>query len=108
MQAMVRSVVNDDCTIGDYTILNTNCSIDHGCSIGNGIHIMGGAVVAGLVTLGDFSVIGNNATILPRIKFGVNVHVGAGAVVTKDVSDNTVVTGVPASATRKLVSLEVG
>ena len=106
VQAMARSVVNDDSVVGDWTILNTNCSIDHECTLGKGVHIMGGAVLAGLVKVGDFSSIGSNATILPRISIGMNCRVGAGAVVTKDVPDNCVVAGVPASVTRHLPPIQ--
>jgi len=40
--------------------------------------------------------IGANATILPGVTIGENAVVAAGAVVTKDVSDNTIVGGIPA------------
>ena len=40
--------------------------------------------------------IGSNSTILPGVTIGKNAVVAAGAVVTKDVSENTVVGGVPA------------
>ncbi len=106
-QAMARSIVNDGSSVGDYTILNTNCSIDHECVIGTGVHVMGSAVLAGRVNVGDFSVIGSNATVLPRIRVGRNARVGAGAVVTNDVPDNAVVAGVPASVTRQLPPIEL-
>ena len=41
--------------------------------------------------------IGANATILPGIKIGKNAMVGAGAVVTKDVPENAIVVGNPAT-----------
>lgn len=41
--------------------------------------------------------IGANATILPGIKIGKNAMVGAGAVVTKDVPENAIVIGNPAT-----------
>jgi sugar O-acyltransferase (sialic acid O-acetyltransferase NeuD family) len=96
LQAMPGTVVNDFARIGDYCILNTNCSVDHDCSLGCGVHVMGAAAIAGEVTIGDFSTIGTNATILPHLEIGKNVYVGAGAVVTKNIPDNAVVAGVPA------------
>ena len=107
LQAMTRCIINDDCVVGDYTILNTNCSIDHECVIGTGVHIMGAAALAGLVKVGDFSVIGSNATVLPHITIGTNCLIGAGAVVTKDVPDNAVVAGEPADVVRHLPPLKV-
>jgi sugar O-acyltransferase (sialic acid O-acetyltransferase NeuD family) len=96
LQAMPRAVVNDFSWIGNYCILNTNCSIDHDCRLGQGVHVMGAAAIAGAVTIGEFSTIGTNATILPKLEIGNNVYVGAGAVVTKNIPDNVVVAGVPA------------
>lgn len=50
------------------------------------------------VEIGDYVFIGPRATILPGIKIGRGSVVAAGAVVTKDVSDFTIVGGVPAKA----------
>lgn len=98
LQAMPHAVVNEFAQIGDWCILNTNCTVDHDCRIGNGVHIMGGASLAGEIVVEDFATIGTNATILPRLTIGRNSYVGAGAVVTKNVPENTVVVGVPARA----------
>ncbi|GAB3551097.1 DapH/DapD/GlmU-related protein [Spirosoma fluminis] len=46
--------------------------------------------------------IGAAATILPGVTVGENAVVAAGAVVTKDVPDNTVVAGVPATVVKTL------
>ena len=50
--------------------LNTNSTVDHECTLGNGVHIMGAASIAGRVEIGDFSTVGTNATILPNLKIG--------------------------------------
>ncbi|WP_156640310.1 NeuD/PglB/VioB family sugar acetyltransferase [Bosea sp. PAMC 26642] len=89
-------VVHKFSKIGEYTILNTNCTIDHECVIGRGVHVMGSAAVAGRVEVSDFASIGTNATILPDLKIGEGAVVGAGAVVTRNVDPYDVVAGVPA------------
>lgn len=95
-QAMPGAVLHKFCTVGDYSIINSNATVDHECVLGDGVHIMGGASVAGCVHIDDYASIGTNATILPRLTIGKGAVVGAGAVVTKNVSDNDVVSGVPA------------
>ena len=81
-------------------MLNVNSVIDHECIIGDGVHVMGSAYIAGRVKIGNFASIGANATILPDLKIGKNSIVGAGAVVTKDVKDGCVVIGNPAKFLR--------
>lgn len=48
------------------------------------------------VTIGDYVFIGPRAIILPGVTIGKGAIIGAGAVVTKDVSEFTIVGGVPA------------
>ncbi len=100
-QIMPSATIHKFCKIGDYSIINTNATIDHECNIGNGVHIMAGASIAGKIVIDDFSTIGTNATILPNLRIGRGAFVGAGAVVTKDVDDYGVVVGVPAKEVRK-------
>ena len=60
------------------------------------MHIAPGATLCGCVNIGDYTMIGAGAVILPRLSIGKDCVVGAGAVVTKDIPNNTVVTGNPA------------
>ncbi len=55
-----------------------------------------GLNVFGRIVIKDNCFIGVNSVLMPNIVIGPNAVVGAGAVVTKDVPENTVVTGVPA------------
>lgn len=91
------SVIQPQCIIGEGTIINTRAVIEHECVIGNYCHIAPGAVITGNVEVGDFTLVGSNATILPGVKIGKNCIIGAGSVVTKDVKDNTIIKGNPAS-----------
>ena len=99
--SMPGAIVNKYSYIGNHVILNTNCSVDHECKIQDGVHIMGGATVAGRVIIGKYSSIGSNATILPDVKIGENVYIGAGSVVTKDIKNNSVIVGVPGKFLRE-------
>jgi len=107
-------------TIGKNVFLNTGCSFQDrgGISIGDGSMIGMNVTIATLnhglpletrnttypspVIIGKNVWIGSNATILPGVTIEDNSVVAAGAVVTKDVSENTVVAGVPAKAVKKI------
>jgi len=93
---MPMAAICEQVRLGAYCLLNTNSSVDHGCSIGDGFHAMPGATIAGEVTMGNYVAIGSNATVLPRLRIGNGATIGAGAVVTKDVSDNCIMVGNPA------------
>ncbi|MFC6170788.1 sugar O-acetyltransferase [Loigolactobacillus jiayinensis] len=54
------------------------------------------------VTIGNDVWIGGKVAIMPGVTIGNNVIIAAGAVVTKDVPDNTLVGGVPATKIKSL------
>ncbi|WP_018629363.1 acetyltransferase [Niabella aurantiaca] len=93
--------ISNSVTIGVCVLVYYNAVVTHDCNIGNFVELSPGATLLGGVTVGNFSHIGSNATILPNIRIGENVIVGAGAVVTKDVPDNCIVTGIPATIKRR-------
>jgi len=59
------------------------------------------------IIIKNHSFLGNNAIILPGISIGNRAIVGAGAVVTKDVQDDSIVIGVPATILNKKESKDV-
>ena len=77
-------VVNKACRIG------ANCTINVCVNIG-----MGGSVI------GDNVYIGPGVKIIKPIHIGNNVMIGANAVVTKDIPDNSVAMGIPATVVRQ-------
>lgn len=81
---------------GKGLILNTLCSVDHDCVLGDFVHISPGAHVAGGVTIGDRTHIGIGASVIDGIRIGKNAIIGAGAAVVEDVPDGATVVGVPA------------
>lgn len=105
VQILAGCCVSENASIGSFTILNTNSTVDHDSCLGLGVHVMPGATLAGEVFVEDFATIGSNATILPRVRIGKGAIVGAGAVVIKDVPPHTVVAGVPA---RRIRGVEAG
>lgn len=101
---LMGAVINTKAEIGDYTMIDMNAVVGSGAIIKNNCHIGAGAVISGImepiseknVVIEDNVLIGANATVLSGVHIGKNAIVGAGSVVTKDVSENTVVVGVPA------------
>ena len=93
---MAGVVVNPDVTIGESAILNTCCSVDHDCELGDAVHVSPGACLAGGVCVGNNSWIGIGATVRQGIHIGSNVMVGAGAAVVSDLPDGVTAIGVPA------------
>ena len=109
--------------IGEKTLVSTHVTInlDGPVHIGDrvtlgpfvkiytGSHELGDAtwrctpkVTGAKVVIEDGAWIAVGATILPGVRVGRGAVVAAGAVVTKDVADNTFVSGVPAVVTREL------
>jgi sugar O-acyltransferase (sialic acid O-acetyltransferase NeuD family) len=91
-------VINTDCKIGKGAIINTSATIDHDCLLGDFVHVCPGTNLAGGVTVGDRSWVGIGSAVRQMINIGSDVMVGAGSVVVSDVSDCSVVIGVPARA----------
>jgi acetyltransferase-like isoleucine patch superfamily enzyme len=77
-------------------ILNTNCTIEHDCVVGDHVHIAPAATLSGGVRVGRFSHIGTGASVRQGVRIGEYAVVGVGAVVVRDVPDGAIVVGVPA------------
>ncbi len=96
LHALAGSVVGAGASLGRQCILNTRASVDHDCTIGDGVHLAPGATVCGEVRIGDRAFIAAGATVLPGLSIGAGSIVGAGAVVVRDVPPGATVTGIPA------------
>lgn len=98
---MAGVVVNSDAQLGIQTILNTKCSVDHDCKIGDFSSIAPGVTLGGGVEIDSCSAISLGANIIENISIGKHTVVGAGALVLKSFGDYEIAYGIPAKSIRK-------
>jgi sugar O-acyltransferase (sialic acid O-acetyltransferase NeuD family) len=89
-------VVQPSVQVGRHAILNTGCSVDHDCRLGDFAHIAPGTRLGGDVSVGDGTLVGIGSVVAPGRVVGSWSVVGAGAVVVGDVPAGATVVGVPA------------
>ena len=93
---MAGSVVNPFAVIGEGTIINTQSSVDHDCTLSSCCHVSVGAHLAGTVSVGQRTMIGAGATVINNISICEDVTIGAGAVVVRDICEPGCYIGVTA------------
>lgn len=83
--------------IGRATIIEGNCHIFHGVTLGDrGSEWVGDMIADGHPYIGKNCVLGAGAKLLGPINVGENCVIGANSVVTRDVPRNSVMAGIPA------------
>jgi acetyltransferase-like isoleucine patch superfamily enzyme len=111
------ATIGKNCKISSHTFVCEGVHIGDGCFIGHGVLFINdkhpravnpdGSMQSEedwelLETIVEENVsIGSGAVIMGGIRIGRGAMIGAGAVVTKDVAENTTVTGVPARVFQK-------
>ena len=91
---IARGILPSDCTyIGEKTVLDAHIHVGHGAKLYNRVFVAGGAIIGGNASIGNDSWIGINATVSNRITIGARSRVSLGAVVTKNIPNDTVVSG---------------
>jgi UDP-perosamine 4-acetyltransferase len=93
---MAGAVVNAECRIEDFAIINTGAIIDHDGQVGEGSHVAPGCALAGRVKLGRLVFLGTGTSAIPGISVGDSALVGAGACVIRDIPAGALAVGVPA------------
>jgi sugar O-acyltransferase (sialic acid O-acetyltransferase NeuD family) len=99
--------VGPNCTIGaagllgDHVFVNRAANLGHHIVLDDYATVGPGVTIAGNVRIGEGAVIGAGSTVLPGVKIGARAMVGAGSVVRRDVLEDTLVAGAPATTMRK-------
>ncbi|HSK67850.1 MAG TPA: NeuD/PglB/VioB family sugar acetyltransferase, partial [Candidatus Limnocylindria bacterium] len=92
---MALAAVNVGSHIGRHCILNTSCSVDHDCQVGDFTHVSPGAHLAGGVRVGPRCHLGVGCAVIPGITLCAGCVVGAGGVVVRDLAQPGTYAGVP-------------
>lgn len=83
--------------IGENCVINKRANFGHGAFVDSFCSVGPYTIIASDAVIGEDSYIGMGAIIQPKVILGKNVTVAAGSVVTKNISNNAVVAGVPAT-----------
>tara|TARA_R110002012_G_scaffold203736_1_gene373132 strand:+ start:15195 stop:16100 length:906 start_codon:yes stop_codon:yes gene_type:complete len=90
---IVRATFGGFTEIGDETKFDCQVHFAHDCRAGKRVRVAACAEISGRVAIGENTFVGPNASISNGVRVGRGAHVTIGAVVTRDVEDNTQVTG---------------
>ena len=96
-------IIASNTQLGSHVFVNRGVLIGHHTKIGSYVSLQPGANIAGVCQIGEATYIGIGAVVIDHVTIGAHSVVGAGAVVTKDVPDNVVVVGVPATIVKENV-----
>ncbi len=88
-----KGTLGGNTEIGEYSKISSNITIAHDVKIKENCMITAGTVLAGAVIVNKGTFIGVGARIVPMVTVGENCKISAGSVVTKNVEDNTQVSG---------------
>lgn len=89
-------MITTNIRIGDFVVLNLQCTVGHDSIIKDYSSLMPSVNVSGEVTIGECVLVGTGATIINQLEIGEHTIVGAGAVVTKSLPAYCTEVGVPA------------
>ena len=89
-------VVGAGTKIGEGVILNTSCSVDHDCQIGDFVHVAPGVIVSGGVVVGKNCLLSTGCVVIQYRTIADNCLIGAGATVVDDCLKEGCYLGTPA------------
>jgi sugar O-acyltransferase (sialic acid O-acetyltransferase NeuD family) len=97
---MAGCIINPNSNVGNFCFFATGAQLEHDCNIHDFASISAGSITGGKVNIGKYSAIALGVVIIDRINIGENTVVGSGSLITKDLPDNVLAYGSPASIIR--------
>lgn len=92
----LSNIITVDSTIGDFVVLNPDCTVGHDVVIDNYVTLNYSVNISGNVHIHDCVEIGTGTNVIQGKTIGNNAIIGAGSVVTRDIPDNCTAVGIPA------------
>lgn len=89
--------INYETAIQDFVVMNMNCAIGHNCTIKSFTSLSPGVNLAGNTSIGNEVELGIGCATLQGVTIGDFVKVGGQAMVTKNIKENLIVKGIPAT-----------
>lgn len=77
--------------VGDFTLINSRCSLGHDTHIGKYNFISPNVCFSGFTSIGDENLFGINSATIPGIKVGNSNKIAAGMILDRNVENNSVV-----------------
>ena len=96
--------ITSNVKIGNHVVILPNSVISHDDIIGDYTCITGGVCISGDVTIGESCYLGTNCSIIGNVTIGNYCLIGMSSNVLRDVADNSIMIGNPASFTRKTIT----
>ena len=96
------NIITVDIAIGRHNIINLDCTIGHDAILHDYVTVYPSVNISGNSEVGECSELGTGMQIIQGKKVGNNSILGAGAVVIKDIPDNCVAVGSPATVKKTI------
>ena len=92
------TAINYETVIGDFVVINMNCSLGHNCSIQSFSSLAPGVNLGGNTKIGNCVEMGIGSSTVQGITIDDNAIIGGQAMVVSNISNADVVVGIPAKS----------
>lgn len=96
------AVVDCDLSIGRHVIVNVHSLVAHDCLLEDYVTLSPNVHLGGLTVVRANSFLGMSASTIPRVEIGASSVIAAGACVTRNIPNDVLAAGVPATVKKTL------